>query len=170
MRTHFNTRHRQSGEHEGLGCGTNNYERCQESRCNFGREHVTVRAKCAQACQRVKKKILKPQPKETVPVEEEELGDASIRRTQQGRDNIKKIMKNLFELDKAVFPNAPAFDTLGRCRLKFQGADSYLWPDLLEASGRTFECMYLGDVNDVGQCTPRSSYPKDVVHSLCGLV
>lgn len=119
---------------------------------------------------RVKKKILKPQPKETVPVEEEELGDASIRRTQQGRDNIKKIMKNLFELDKAVFPNAPAFDTLGRCRLKFQGADSYLWPDLLEASGRTFECMYLGDVNDVGQCTPRSSYPKDVVHSLCGLI
>ena len=47
--------------------------------------NVPTRAK------RVKKKILKPQPKETVPVEEEEHGDASIRRTQQGRDNIKKI-------------------------------------------------------------------------------
>lgn len=62
--------------------------------------------------------------------------------------------------ENAVFPNAPAFDTLGRCRLKFQGADSYLWPDLLEASGRTFECMYLGDVNDVGQCTPDQVTPK----------
>ena len=74
----------------------------------------------------------------------DELGPQDIRRTPEGRKAICSIMEHIYEIDLQEFSSAPVFDSEGKCRMKFPNADSFSWPELLNASGHAVEAMRLG--------------------------
>lgn len=92
-----------------------------------------------------KKEGKEKKPKlKTVPVlKSGELTAANFRRHQEGRDNIIACMKELDQLDINAFPNAPCFTDEGVCRLKFDGANTIKWGDLLKMSPKVFESLSL---------------------------
>ena len=82
--------------------------------------------------------------KPVIPVSE--WDDSCIRRTKAGRSAIIELLRGLFQLDEVVFPDAPAFEPDGTCRLKFEGAQELKWEELLAASPEAFETLYLGKI------------------------
>lgn len=88
-----------------------------------------------------KEKQTKPKKKVTVPTSD--FCDASFRRTLHGRDNILSFMKILHDLDGQVFPLSPTFAVAGTCRMKFPGAESITWQEILDGSSAAIEAMQL---------------------------
>ena len=95
-------------------------------------------------------KMLKPRKKKektekpvVATVDPGAWSEISFRRTPQGREAIKSVMLELWEQDKAAHPHSPVFDDSGRCRMKFQGASNFKWEEILEASGKCMEQLYL---------------------------
>lgn len=109
----------------------------QENGNTIQSEKKTKRAKT------VKCHIKKPRmqaAKPVVPVSQ--MDENVIRRTNAGRAAIKELMKNLSDLHAKVYPDSPAFDDHGRC--KIPGAKQATWQDLLDASPAGFESLRLG--------------------------
>ena len=90
----------------------------------------------------VKEKTTKRKRKDVLDVSA--IGPDELRRSSQGREAIKLLMKNLNMLDEAVFPNEPMFDPNGVCRLNLPGAAKCKWQDLLDIAPDTIECLHLG--------------------------
>lgn len=88
-----------------------------------------------------KPKVAAKPSKPSVPVEEH--SDKSIRRNHAGRAVIRELLDDLKALDSEAFPQAPAFDDEGRCRMKFEGAESIKWQDLADMAPAAFESMHL---------------------------
>ena len=84
-----------------------------------------------------KKKTEEPQ----APVEE--ASARNIRRNSEGRDLIRELMKEIYELDKEKFPQAPCFEPDGKCKIKDAGAQMLTWQTMLQASPACFEAMQL---------------------------
>ena len=80
----------------------------------------------------------------TAVAEAGELTEDSFRRNAEGRDNIKRIMREIFLLDSHVCPNAPVFNLEGICKLKCAGASSVTWEQILQASPDAVECLLPG--------------------------
>lgn len=87
-----------------------------------------------------KKKKTK-QPKHALP--EKELSASSLRRTTAGRAAIVSLVKRLNELDCEKNPGNPCFDDGGFCQIKFDGADTLQWEDMLQKAPDAFEEMQL---------------------------
>ena len=87
--------------------------------------------------------------KEKPTVEEQELKETDIKRSKAGRKVIEDIMCGLLELDDKTFPLVPAFDynNNGKCRLKFEGADTLTWEVIKESAPECFECMCPGSIS-----------------------
>ena len=67
-----------------------------------------------------------------------------IRRSVDGHEAIRMVVQDIYEIDLKSFPSNPVFDAQGRCRMKFEGASSYTWSEVLQASPEAFEAMHLG--------------------------
>lgn len=81
--------------------------------------------------------------KKKVTVPTSDFCDASFRRTLHGRDNILSFMKILHNLDGQAFQLNPTFSVAGTCRMKFPGAESITWQDILDGSPAAIETMQL---------------------------
>ena len=91
-----------------------------------------------------KKKKKASEPKSHIP-EVKSAGDVTeddIRRNADGHQAIKLLLQEIYEIDGKCFPSNPVFDSQGCCRLKFEGASSYTWSEVLEASPLALEAMH----------------------------
>jgi len=66
-----------------------------------------------------------------------------IRRSVDGHEAIKLVFQEIYEIDAKTFPSNPVFDSQGCCRLKFEGASSFTWSEVLKASPLALEAMHL---------------------------
>ena len=71
------------------------------------------------------------------------VGPESIRRTSEGRSVIRAIMKELYDLDCQSFPQEPCFNAEGFCRVKFDGANTLEWSEMLDNAPACLECVCL---------------------------
>ena len=75
---------------------------------------------------------MNPKKKPDVP-EVNDLTHKDFRRSQKGAQNMKLKLDHLYQLDREAFPNNPTFDfTTGKCRMKYEPAQQWTWPEMRE--------------------------------------
>ena len=109
-----------------------------------GSKSVTVAAKAKPKAKAIHVKAKTKKEKPTV--EEHEPKETDIKRSKAGRRVIENIMYGILELDDKTYPLVPAFDYQdnGKCRLKFEGADTLSWEIIKDSAADCFECMCPG--------------------------
>ena len=76
--------------------------------------------------------------------EAHEIVHSDIRRNENGRAAISKLVSELYDLDCRKFLQQPCFDAHHKCRLKHDYAPMLTWQQMLDAAPRTFETMWPG--------------------------
>jgi len=91
---------------------------------------------------KIPKRVKKEKKSKRKPhAETSDMNEGSFRRHERGRDCIRSFMLDLFQQDETAFCSAPAFDTEGRRRMKFEGANAITWGQILESSPLALEQM-----------------------------
>ncbi len=67
----------------------------------------------------------------------------SFRRSENGRNAVRKFMTQLREMERTIFFEAPSFGLKGECRLRHDAAAVLTWEQMLEAAPRVLECLFL---------------------------
>ena len=83
-----------------------------------------------------------------------------IRRSDDGREAIKLLVQELYEIDMEKNPASPVFDAAGHCRMKFEGASDYTWQCLLDAAPQAMESLLL--VSKIGGVFQRFTICSDI--------
>lgn len=92
-----------------------------------------------------KEKKEKTENKKTIHVlSVDDLRPRDIGRTEQGRNTVRALVVSILDADKAKFPKSPIFDGDGVCRMKFEGAANFTWPQIREGSPGAIECLSFG--------------------------
>lgn len=73
----------------------------------------------------------------------DQFTEDSFRRSESGRQAVRKFMIQLHEIERTVFFDSPSFGLKGECRLKHDSAADLTWEQMLDAAPRVLECLFL---------------------------
>ena len=73
----------------------------------------------------------------------DQFTEDSFRRSESGRQAVRKFMIQLHEMERTIFFDSPSFGLKGECRLKHDSAADLTWEQMLDAAPRVLECLFL---------------------------
>ena len=74
----------------------------------------------------------------------DELQPQDFIRNKHGREVVQQVLRQLRASDEAAFGDCPAFDSDGKCRLKYGPAQGLEWEKMVLSAPTCFDYMWLG--------------------------